>query len=121
VTVLRTGLVIFVVALVPRLLLIPFAAAEPVWDGHYFDFGARRIAEGFGYSDDVMIGGVPTWHPWCHYPVGYSAFLGFFYSVFGLGVWVPKSEALAVADSCRPSLTRRAPRHHHPRPTSGST
>ena len=24
-----------------------------------------------------------VWHPWCHYPVGYSAFLGAFYRVFG--------------------------------------
>jgi 4-amino-4-deoxy-L-arabinose transferase-like glycosyltransferase len=26
---------------------------------------------------------VRVWHPWCHYPVGYSAFLGLFYRVFG--------------------------------------
>ena len=32
---------------------------EPVWDGHYYDFGARRIAEGLGYSDDLTVGGAP--------------------------------------------------------------
>jgi hypothetical protein len=59
--------------------------AEPVWDGHYYDFAARRIAEGHGYSDDLTIGGRLVWHPWCHYPVGYSAFLASFYRLFGDG------------------------------------
>ena len=25
------------------------------------------------------------WHPWCHYPVGYSGFLALFYRVLGTG------------------------------------
>jgi 4-amino-4-deoxy-L-arabinose transferase-like glycosyltransferase len=58
-------------------------AGEPVWDGHYYDFGARRIAEGHGYSDDLAVAGQLVWHPWCHYPVGYSAFLAAFYRVLG--------------------------------------
>ncbi len=74
---------LFALALAPRLFVALSWAQEPVWDGHYYDFGARRIAEGFGYSDDIFVGGVKIWHPWCHYPVGYSAFLGFFYRVFG--------------------------------------
>ena len=60
-------------------------AGEPVWDGHYYDFGARRIASGFGYADEVMRDGHPVWHPWCHYPVGYSGFLAAFYMLFGTG------------------------------------
>ncbi|HEX2877998.1 MAG TPA: glycosyltransferase family 39 protein, partial [Polyangiaceae bacterium] len=60
-------------------------AREPVWDAHYYHFGAQRIAQGLGYSDDVLIGGNAVWHPWCHYPVGYSAFLGTVYRVFGSG------------------------------------
>jgi len=76
--------IVFAVALVPRALVVwKWGGAAPVWDGHYYDFGARRIAAGFGYSDDVMIGGRSVWHPWCHYPVGYSAYLGAFYRVFG--------------------------------------
>ena len=47
------GALLFVVALVPRLWVALAWAGEPVWDGHYYDFGARRIAQGFGYSDDV--------------------------------------------------------------------
>src|SRR5262249_14597320 len=72
-------------ALVPRAFIALLWTGEPVWDGHYYDFGARRIAHGFGYSDDVMVAGHAEWHPWCHYPVGYSAYLGFFYRVFGDG------------------------------------
>ena len=79
------GLVLFVAALAPRVWAVHAYAGEPVWDGHYYEFGARRIAAGLGYSDDVMIAGHPVWHPWCHYPVGYSAFLGAFYWLFGAG------------------------------------
>jgi hypothetical protein len=71
------------VALAPRLWVALSLRGEAVWDGHYYDFGARRIAEGHGYSDDVIVNGLPVWHPWCHYPVGYSAFLGAFYRLFG--------------------------------------
>lgn len=80
--------ILFVIALLPRLYVAIAWAREPVWDGHYYDFGARRIAEGLGYSDDVIIAGKTVWHPWCHYPVGYSGFLGFFYRIFGSGPMV---------------------------------
>lgn len=82
------GVILFVVAFVPRFLVSARLHPEPVWDGHYYDFGARRIAEGMGYSDSVAIAGASVWHPWCHYPVGYSAFLSFFYKVFGTGAMV---------------------------------
>jgi 4-amino-4-deoxy-L-arabinose transferase-like glycosyltransferase len=77
------GALLFVVALVPRVFVALAWAGEPVWDGHYYDFGARRIAAGFGYSDDRDVGGALEWHPWCHYPVGYSGFLAGFYRVLG--------------------------------------
>jgi hypothetical protein len=77
------GIGLFVVALSLRLAAAFTWAAEPVWDGHYYDFGARRIAAGFGYSDDLAIGGQAVWHPWCHYPVGYSGYLAAFYKLFG--------------------------------------
>lgn len=79
------GTFLFVVALIPRLVAALMWAGEPVWDGHYYDFGARRIAQGHGYSDDITRGGLIVWHPWCHYPVGYSAFLSLFYKVLGSG------------------------------------
>jgi hypothetical protein len=77
------GALLFVVALAPRLWVALSWAGEPVWDGHYYDFGARRIAQGMGYSDDLTVDGIVKWHPWCHYPVGYSAMLAGFYRVFG--------------------------------------
>jgi 4-amino-4-deoxy-L-arabinose transferase-like glycosyltransferase len=65
-----------------------------VWDGHYYDFAARRIAAGLGYSDDLVVGGQTVWHPWCHYPVGYSAFLALFYRFLGAS-----HAAAAIVDS----------------------
>ncbi|MGA2447978.1 MAG: glycosyltransferase family 39 protein [Polyangiaceae bacterium] len=88
------GALLFVVALAPRLAAALAFAAEPVWDGHYYDFGARRIAEGHGYSDDITRGGMLVWHPWCHYPVGYSAVLAAFYRALG-----PSHAVAAVANS----------------------
>ncbi len=79
------GALLFIVALVPRVWAALALAGEPVWDGHYYDFGARRIAAGLGYSDDRMVDGNVLWHPWCHYPVGYSGFLSLFYRVLGPG------------------------------------
>jgi 4-amino-4-deoxy-L-arabinose transferase-like glycosyltransferase len=72
-----------IVALLPRLFVALSWSREPVWDGHYYHFGAERIAQGLGYSEDVWSGGQLVWKPWVHYPVGYSALLGFFYWVFG--------------------------------------
>jgi hypothetical protein len=66
-------------AFLPRLYVAIAWAREPVWDGHYYDFGARRIAAGFGYSD----GGNGGFHPWCHWPVGYSGVLAAAYELFG--------------------------------------
>jgi 4-amino-4-deoxy-L-arabinose transferase-like glycosyltransferase len=77
-----------VVALLPRLYVAIAWAREPVWDGHYYHFGAERIARGLGYSEDVVIAGQAVWKPWCHYPVGYSGLLGVVYRVFGSGIGV---------------------------------
>ncbi|MDB4941989.1 MAG: hypothetical protein JWP97_1523 [Labilithrix sp.] len=77
------GVALFVVAFAVRLVAARLLAGEPVWDGHYYDFGARHLASGLGYADEVMRDGHAVWHPWCHYPVGYSAFLGLFYRLFG--------------------------------------
>ena len=54
------------VALLPRLFVALAWPREPVWDGHYYHFGALRIADGLGYSEDIVVNGVRTWHPWCH-------------------------------------------------------
>lgn len=74
---------LFAAALVLRALALRWFSAEPVWDGHYYDFGARRIASGHGYSEDVIVLGETVRKSWSHYPVGYSAFLGVVYKMFG--------------------------------------
>ncbi len=74
-------LALFALALVPRLYVALAWAREPVWDGHYYHFGATRIADGVGYGDDRS----GVFRPWCHYPVGYSGFLAGFYAIFGHG------------------------------------
>jgi 4-amino-4-deoxy-L-arabinose transferase-like glycosyltransferase len=79
---------LFAVAFALRFIAARWLAGEPVWDGHYYDFGARRIAEGHGYSDDRIVDGQVEWHPWCHYPVGYSGYLAAFYWLFGARPWV---------------------------------
>jgi 4-amino-4-deoxy-L-arabinose transferase-like glycosyltransferase len=87
-----------VLALLPRLYVAIAWAREPVWDGHYYDFGARRIAQGLGYSADRATDLGLVWQPWCHYPVGYSGFLGGVYAVFGDGPSVaPVANAIVGA------------------------
>ena len=72
---------VFFAALLPRLYVAIAWAREPVWDGHYYHIGARSIAAGLGYVGTS--GGA-----WCHYPVGYSALLGFAYAIAGAGLYV---------------------------------
>jgi hypothetical protein len=79
---------VLLVALAPRLFVALAWSREPVWDGHYYHFGAERIAQGLGYSEDVLVGGTAVWKPWAHYPVGYSAFLAVLYAVFGSSLLV---------------------------------
>lgn len=89
---------LFFVALLPRLFVAIAWSKEPVWDGHYYQFGAERIAEGLGYSEDVWSEGQLLWKPWVHYPVGYSALLALFFAVFGKSLLVaPLLNAVAGA------------------------
>ncbi|MEJ7732900.1 MAG: glycosyltransferase family 39 protein [Polyangiaceae bacterium] len=96
--------------LLPRLYVAIAWSREAVWDGQYYHLGARRIAAGFGYSDELLVNGVPTWHAWCHYPVGYSALLGGVYRVFGDGSRVaPVTNAVIGALLC--AVVHRLARH----------
>jgi 4-amino-4-deoxy-L-arabinose transferase-like glycosyltransferase len=84
---LRSGrlfdLLLFLIAFAIRFEVARVFAGEAVWDGHYYDLYARRIAGGHGYSDPMVVAGVDVGHASCHYPVGYSGFLGLFYAIFG--------------------------------------
>jgi 4-amino-4-deoxy-L-arabinose transferase-like glycosyltransferase len=81
-------LALALIAFLPRLYVAIAWSKEPVWDGHYYHFGAERIAAGLGYSEDIWVRGQLTWRPWVHYPVGYSALLGAAYKLFGSSLLV---------------------------------
>lgn len=53
-------------AFLPRLYVALAWPREPVWDGRFYDAGARRIAEGLGYSAGTL-----PFAPWSH-PLGHS-------------------------------------------------
>ena len=74
---------LFVAALVLRLVIVRVFGAEPTWDGQFYHRGALSIAEGLGYSEPAPWLGPDGRAPWSHYPVGYSAFLGGVYALFG--------------------------------------
>lgn len=79
--------VVLIAAVVRGWVVLRFAG-EPVWDGHYYHFGAVRLASGLGYSEDVIKQGVKVWKAWTHYPVGYSFWLSLWYRLFGAKLWV---------------------------------
>jgi hypothetical protein len=92
------ALLVSVAALALRIVVGLRFAGEPVWDGHYYHFGATRLALGLGYSEDVIKHGVLIWKPWTHYPVGYSLWLSLWYRLLGSHLWVaPISNALIGA------------------------
>jgi 4-amino-4-deoxy-L-arabinose transferase-like glycosyltransferase len=76
---------LFAVALAVRCIVVTVFGVEPTWDGAFYHRGAISIAEGNGYSGPAIIDGQPGRAPWSHYPVGYSAFLGAVYALFGSG------------------------------------
>ena len=79
------ALALFVGAFALRAAIVYAFGAQPTWDGQFYHRGALSIAEGHGYSEPALIGGLPGRAPWSHYPVGYSAFIGAVYAVFGAG------------------------------------
>ncbi len=90
-------------ALLPRLYVAIAWSREPVWDGHFYDIGARNIAAGLGYVGTS--GGA-----WSHYPVGYSALLAGAYRLAGPGQYVgPVLNALC--GTLLAVLTYRLTRH----------
>ena len=98
-----TTLDIATLAFVARVALVVYALAEPVWDGHYYDLGARHIAWSHGYGEELHLSSPDglervVWDPWAHYPVGYSGFLALFFKIFGASIAVaPLANALTGA------------------------
>jgi 4-amino-4-deoxy-L-arabinose transferase-like glycosyltransferase len=71
----RWIIAIFLIAFAVRLGYVAVAERPPISDEQYYDGLAQALAAGEGYA----AGGVPT----AYWPVGYPAFLAFFYAVFG--------------------------------------
>jgi dolichyl-phosphate-mannose-protein mannosyltransferase len=79
------GAALFALALLLRVLVVHAFESAPTWDGQFYHRGALSISEGHGYSEPAVIDGQPGRAPWSHYPVGYSAFIGAVYALFGSG------------------------------------
>lgn len=88
---------VFAVACVARLAVVVWAGQDfaPAADGRYYDIVARRIAEGQGYTW-LWPDGAVTYA--AHYPVGYPAFIGSVYALFGARpLWAMVANALVGA------------------------
>lgn len=71
------------VALAARLAWGLSVRVPPVWDGELYERGARGIATGLGYSCFLFGPAADPTVPTAFYPVGYPAFLGALYRLFG--------------------------------------
>jgi len=66
--------VIFVLALLPRVLLASFVSVRPVWDGAIYERAAAELAHGRGYTQRALRADAPL-RPSAYYPVGWPAAL----------------------------------------------
>jgi 4-amino-4-deoxy-L-arabinose transferase-like glycosyltransferase len=76
-------LAIFAVALCLRAIVAHWLAPQPAWDGVLYERGARAIARGMGYVTFMFVQRSSDTVPTAFYPVGYPAFVGALYRVFG--------------------------------------
>jgi 4-amino-4-deoxy-L-arabinose transferase-like glycosyltransferase len=76
-------LAIFALALVLRALVAHWIAPQPAWDGVLYERAARAIARGMGYVTFMFVQRSSDTVPTAFYPVGYPAFVGALYRVFG--------------------------------------
>lgn len=81
-------LALALVALAARLAWGLSVRVPPVWDGELYERGARALATGLGYSCFLFGPAADPTVPTAFYPVGYPAFLGALYRVFGVSASV---------------------------------
>ena len=78
------GALLFVVALVPRASASRSRGrASRCGTGTTTTSARGASPRGSATPTTSRVAGHLVWHPWCHYPVGYSAFLALFYRVLG--------------------------------------
>lgn len=75
---------LFAVALAARLAVGLALRAPPAWDGVLYERGALGLARGLGYSCFLFGPAADPSVPTAFYPVGYPAFLGALYRLFGV-------------------------------------
>ncbi len=78
----------------------------PAWDAELYERGARSFAMGLGYSCFMFGPAADPRVPTAYYPVGYPAYLGALYAIFGVAPWVV-SLGGALAGSASVALTHR--------------
>lgn len=78
-----TTLAIFTIALTVRAIVAHWLAPQPAWDGVLYERAARAIARGMGYVTFMFVQRSSDTVPTAFYPVGYPAFIGALYRVFG--------------------------------------
>lgn len=74
---------LFLLALALRALVAHWLAPAPAWDGVLYERAARAIARGMGYVTFMFVQRSSDTVPTAFYPVGYPAFVGALYRVFG--------------------------------------
>lgn len=82
------------------------ARVPPAWDGELYERGARAIASGLGYSCFMFGPAADPRVPTAYYPVGYPAYLGALYALFGIAPWVI-SLGGALAGAANVAMTHR--------------
>ncbi len=75
---------LFAVAFATRLAVGLAVRAPPAWDGVLYERGAVGLARGLGYSCFLFGPQADPTVPTAFYPVGYPAFLGALYRLFGV-------------------------------------
>jgi hypothetical protein len=99
-------LLVTLAAFVTRLAWGLYAHLPNIWDADLYERGARAIASGLGYSC-FLFGPLADPHvATAYYPVGYPAYLAFFYVLFGVAPWVV-TLAGALAGAVTTALTHR--------------
>jgi 4-amino-4-deoxy-L-arabinose transferase-like glycosyltransferase len=90
-------LAIFAVALALRAVVARWLAPAPAWDGVLYERAAQAIGRGMGYVTYMFVQRSSDTVPTAFYPVGYPAFVGALYRVFGEHLAVLHAGGVAVS------------------------
>ncbi|MDP3276430.1 MAG: hypothetical protein Q8Q09_14625 [Deltaproteobacteria bacterium] len=79
----RATLIVTLVAFALRAAVALWLHPEPAWDGVLYERGARALARSMGYVTFMFEQRASDTVPTAFYPVGYPAFVGLLYKLFG--------------------------------------